>query len=318
VTLSEILYPVSVADFLTEYYNVRPLHAPGPAARFSTLAARAEEEASLDLAALTHSLELDLEAPVRAMPRAGGQGLPLHRGERDLMVFQTAGLDLWRLHGREAEYPSAESTWQAELHDGSTLYIPRGWWYSAEPLFTPSLNVTLHIENPTGADLLLWLAEKMQGSEAFGADIPRFAGPAAKSDYLIAMRQAIVQAFRMPDLLERYAQRLNSRAPVTRAPEMSWSETEFRGRSIAIAAPRRPQIRRRDKETIFIRVGGLDFSFPVDAAPLFTFLLDKAPVAAAEFYSVFEGEFDHDEISEFLTVLHKAGIVTPADTRPAS
>jgi hypothetical protein len=319
VTLSEILYPVSVADFLTEYYNARPLHVPGPAARFSALTARAEQEASLDLAALTHSLELDLEAPVRAVPRAGGQGLPLHRGERDVMVFQTAGLDLWRIHGREAEHPSAESTWQAELHQGSTLYIPRGWWYSAEPLCTPSLNVTLHIENPTGADLLLWLAEKMQGSEAFSGDIPRFAGPAAKSDYLIAMRQAIVKAFRMPDLLERYSQRLNSRAPVAAASEMSsWSEAEFCGRSVAIAAPRRPQIRPRDKETIFIRIGGLDFSFPVDAAPLLTFLLDKAPVAATEFYSAFEGEFDRDEISEFLTVLYKAGIVTPADTVPAS
>jgi hypothetical protein len=165
----------------------------------------------------------------------------------------------------------------------------------------------------------LWLAEKLQASEAFSADIPRFAGPAAKSDYLIAMRHAIVKAFRMPDLLERYSQRLNSRAPITAAAEMSsCSETEFRGRSVAIAAPRRPQIRRRDKETIFIRVGGEDFSFPVDAAPLFTFLVDKSPVAAAEFYSAFEGEFDRDEISEFLTVLYKAGIVTPADTDPAS
>jgi len=316
VTLSEILHPVSVADFLTEYFNAGPLHVAGPASRFAVLTA-AESESSPAIAALAHSLELDLEAPVRVVPRPDWQALPLHRGERDLMVLQTSGGDLWRVHGREAEQ-SPESTWEAELGEGGALYIPRGWWYSAEPQRAPSLSLTLHIENPTGADLLFWLAEKIKWHEAFDADIPRFAGPAAKSAYLVAMRHAIVQAFRRPDLLERYSRRLNSRAPLPAAPETPWSEAESRGRRIALAAPRRPIIRRLDKETIGLRVGGLDFSFPVDAAPLLTFLFDRAPAPAAEFYGEFEGEFDRDEIAEFLAVLHKAGIIAPADADSAS
>jgi hypothetical protein len=320
VTLSTILLPVSTADFLTEYYNTCPLHVPGPATRFNALATRAEQRSSPVLGALARSLELELEAPVRATPRDGGQRLPLHRGECDIMVFQTAGWDLWRIHGRDAECASAESTWQAELHQGGALYVPRGWWFSAEPQCIPSQSIVLQIENPTGADLLFWLAEKIRRNEAFDADIPRFAGPAAKSEYLTAMRHAIVQAFRMPDLMERYSQRLNTCAPVAAASKISaWSETKettFRGHWVAIAAPRRPQIRLRDKETIFIRVGGVDYSFPVDAAPLLIFLLDKVSVAAADVYSTFEGEFDRDEISEFLAVLCKAGIITTAAIDP--
>jgi hypothetical protein len=315
VTLSDILHPVSVADFRTEYFNAGPLHVAGPASRFAVLTGP-ESESSRAIAALAHSLELDLEAPVRAVPRPDWQGLPLHRGERDLMVLQTAGGDWWRVYGREAEQ-SPESTWDAEIHEGGALYIPRGWWYSAEPRNAPSLSLMLHIENPTGADLLFWLAEKIQRHEAFDADIPRFAGPAAKSAYLVAMRHAIVQAFRKPGLLERYSQRLNNRAPLPAAPETPWSEAEPGGRWIALTAPRRPIIWRLDKETIYLRVGGLDFSFPVDAAPLLTFLFDRAPAPAAEFYREFEGEFDRDEIADFLAVLHKAGIIAPADADAA-
>jgi Cupin superfamily protein len=311
VTLIEILHPVSVADFLTEYFNAAPLHVAGPAARFAALTA-ARSESSRAVAALAHNLELDLEAPIRAVPRPDWQGLPLHRGERDVMVLQSAGADLWHVHGRNVE-PSAESMWQAEIREGGALYIPRGWWYSAEPRRAPSQSLTLHIENPTGADLLFWLAEKMKRHEAFDADIPRFAGPAVKSEYLVAMRHAMVQAFRNRGLLERYCQRLNHRAPVAATPETPWSQAESLDGYIALTAHRRPRIMRRDKETIYIRVGGLDFPFPLDAAPLLTFLFDRAPVSTAAFYSEFGAEFDRDEISEFLAVLHQAAIIGPAD-----
>lgn len=313
MTLNELLHPVTLADFRTDYFNIRPLHVPGPAARFAAFHAMDERDSSPAITALAHALELDLEAPIRVMPRSDWQGLPLHRGERDSMVLQTAGADLWRVHGREAQ-PSPESTWEAELSEGGALYIPRGWWYSAEPQGTHTLNLTFRIENPTGADLLFWLAEKLKQHAAFDADIPRFAGPAAKSQYLADMRHAVMQAFRNPDLLERFTQRLNARAslPAAPAPGMQQTEADSRACRIALAAPRRPTVRRTDKETIHFRVGGVKYPFPVDAAPLLIFLFEQAPLPAADFYSQFEGEFDSDEISEFLAVLQQAGIITLA------
>ena len=299
---------MSVPDFLAESFGAAPLHVPGPATRFAPLAA-AEDEASPALTALAHNLELDLEAPVRAAFRADWAGLPLHHGEQDLLVLQIAGQDAWRVHGRESGQPAAEPTWEAVLEEGGALYVPRGCWYSAAPRRTPSRNLTLHIENPTGADLLVWLSDKLKLHEAFAADIPRFAGPAAKSAYLVAMRHAITHAFRLPHLIERYSQRLNEKAAIRSVSGSRWSERESREGCIAFSTPRRPTIRRRDNETIFILAGGVDFLFPTEAAPLLQFLIDKAPVPVAEFYAQFEGEFDRDEISEFLSVLSGAGIV---------
>jgi hypothetical protein len=204
------------------------------------------------------------------------------------------------------------------MNEGDMLYIPLGVWCSAEPQGPPSLNLTLHIENPTGAGLLVWLSEKLQRLDAFAADIPRFAGPAVKSEYLAAMRHAVVQAFRRPDLLERFHRHLNNYAPLPPAPETPWSEGGSAGRWIQLISPRRPAVRRRDHETIHIRAGGRDFPFPLDAAPLLRFLFDQAPVATAEFYAEFEGEFDRDEITEFLQVLHQAGIIGLADAEFAA
>ena len=304
VTLSEIFHPVSAADFLTEYFHSAPLHAPGPATRFASLSAAAE-------ASLTQNLELDLEAPVRIVADTGWNGHAFHRCERDLIVLQATGRDLWRIHGRAAEQ-TPESTWEWQVNEGGALYIPRGCWCSAEP-HAPSQNLMLHIENPTGADLLFWLAEKMKQNEAFAGDIPRFAGPAAKSAYLVAMRHAIVQAFRRPDLLERFSRRLNSDAPLPAEPVTPFTAAESLRRWITLTAPRRPTIRRRDKDCIHIRAGGWDFPFPVDAAPLLQYLFEKAPLPTAEFYGEFEGEFDREEIDDFLAVLHKAGIIRLAD-----
>jgi hypothetical protein len=167
----------------------------------------------------------------------------------------------------------------------------------------------MEVKNPTGGDLLLWLAGKLKTHATFDADLPRFSGPAARFEFQAAMRRTLARAFHMPDLMERYCNRMNERALVRRAPAEARSEAESLGRSIAWSAPRRPRIWRRNRETIYVRVADTAIDFPADAAPLLQFLIDRAPAPVDDFYAEFEGEFDRGEIADFLAALSRAGVI---------
>jgi hypothetical protein len=320
LNLSHILQPLAVSQFLVEYFGIGPLHIPGPARRFETLAPAPPDHPCLPAADLARNLERDLEAPVRAEPHADWSGLAMHRAERDMLVLQIAGQDLWNIHGRDHNLEAAEPTAEPEpgrlLEAGGALYIPRGWWCAALPQSAPSLNWIFSIHNPTGAELLVWLAGKLKDHDIFQADIPRFAGPAAQAAYLAALRKTMSRAFRTPSLLERYSWRLNRLAPAHPISGTPWSEDLSGGHFIAWAAPRYPRIQRLDRETIYLTVHDQDFRFPLDAAPLLQYLLDKAPAPLCEFYRGFEGEFDRDELSSFLSALSRDGIIALLQPEP--
>ena len=74
-------------------------------------------------------------------------------------------------------------------------------------------------------------------------------------------------------------------------------------------APRKLRIKRADHETILLVAMGKRLGLPQDAAPLLHYLSDRAPVPVEEFYKTFEADFDRAELSDFLSVLNKDGII---------
>ena len=304
--LADILQPLSVADFFASYFGECPLYVPGPSGRFSRLTAAVGEQTCVPATELAWNLERDLETPVRAETSGDWSGLTLQRMERDTIVLQTVGGDLWSLYGQEVQ-AVAQPGWVSLVDSGGVLYVPRGYWCAASPRNAPSSNRIFRIHNPTGADLLAWLAGLLKEYEAFQADVPRFAGPARQAAYLTTLRKATARAYRAPSLLEAFTRRRNNFAP-SRLP----AETGelFEDSWVDLAAPRYPKIRRLDSETICLRHDGREIRFPVDAAALIQYLLDKMPIAVSEFYRDFENDFDRGELSELLQALSREGIVT--------
>ena len=300
MNLGDILQPRSVAEFLGDYFGVGPLHVPGPPGRFSGLAERVP--AAIELA---EHLERELETPVRLEPAGEWTGLAHQRTERDAIVLQTAGRDKWSLYGSETE-AAVEPSWGAILEAGGMLYIPRNYWCAASPVLTPSSNRVYRIDNPTGIDLLAWFASLLKEYGAFHADVPRFACPARQAAYLTTLRKATNLAFRSPSLLDAFTRQRNNFAPARQSVVTGeLSEKHW----VVLTAPRYPKIRRVDAATICLRHDGREIRFPVDAAPLLQYLLDKMPVAVTDFYRDCESEFDRAELSDILLALERDGIV---------
>jgi hypothetical protein len=304
VTLGEIFHPVPAAQFLVDYFGARPLAVAGPASRFDFLK---EGENAQPLA---WDLEREVEAPV-TFERSQGEPAEPHRGERDLLVLQIAGRTGWSTYNNEKE-AAGEPDWSAAVTPGGALYVPRGWWRSTDCASPDAICCTFSIRNPTGADLLLWLADKVKDFDTFQTDIPRFAGPAAQAAYLTRLRRAFGGAFRAPVLLKAYSKRLDRLAPTHPVAVMEWGAGSAPDHSIELATPRRPRIFRHDPETICLWNEGVQILFPVDAAPLLQYVLDNAPFHAASFFREFAGEFDAEDLSGFLTALSSHRIVTVA------
>jgi hypothetical protein len=272
-----VLEPVD--DFLTQTFGKRPLHVEGPKERFLA-------------PGLTAELERTLEAPIILEPGKLPRE-PVVR-DRDLLVLQLEGRVQWR--ASLTEEPSFEAT----LAPGGLLYIPRHWSCAAVELEVSEAKL-LGIDNPTGAGLLRWIAGKLESAPIFQTDIPRFGGPAEQAAYLTAMRHALRDVFRLPDLLFRYRRRLNDRQDAVRQ--------ETAHGLIAIAAPRIPKIRRRTREIIYIAIGGVEFEFPIETTSMIQFILDRAPLPRGEFDEYFAEDFDADERGALIAALLDAGAI---------
>jgi hypothetical protein len=120
---------------------------------------------------------------------------------------------------------------------------------------------------------------------------------------MAGLRQTVGGAFRAPGLLLRYTRRLNRTAP---AHDGAGSGN---GSTIVFRAARYPRLLRADAETVGFRMHGQTYLFPLDAAQLLQYLLDHAPAPLAAFYQEFEGQFDREELADFLSALCRDEIV---------
>jgi hypothetical protein len=82
--------------------------------------------------------------------------------------------------------------WEAVVEPGDVIYIPRGHWHGATGVNEPSLHLTCGMNNPTGVELLGWLADDLRRHEIVRTDIPRYASPEERAAYAARLREAVL------------------------------------------------------------------------------------------------------------------------------
>ena len=124
---------------------------------------------TLPITHLAESLERVFRVRIQVNAYAGwrtSHGFDLHWDDHDVFILQIAGRKKWKVYGMTRKYPLARDVepatdkpdtplWEGMLEDGDLLYIPRGWWHVATPLDEPTLHLTVGVNNPNGADLLV-------------------------------------------------------------------------------------------------------------------------------------------------------------------
>jgi ribosomal protein L16 Arg81 hydroxylase len=152
----------------------------------------------------------------------------IHHDDHDVIVLQVDGVKHWRLYGLATPQPLPDDGNHApvamsdaphdpaaelQLRKGDVLYIPRGFWHSAEAVDGPSLHLTVGIWRATGIDLLEWIVTGLRKSELLRADIPRRAEEAHQRQYLAQVREMLLAQLAKPDLLQRMFEARDSREP---------------------------------------------------------------------------------------------------------
>lgn len=149
-------------------------------------------------------------------------GFNVHWDEQDNLILQVAGRKHWkvwnptRLHPFKADVadtstpPAQEPIWDGVLEPGDLFSIPRGWWHVAYPLNEPCLHLTVTSKNPTGIDLLHWMADRMKSSEAARMAVPVLAAPAEGARWLQQL-QADMLAEWDETIIDRYIAEIDSK-----------------------------------------------------------------------------------------------------------
>ncbi len=141
----------------------------------------------LPLARFCRSLEADLGHPAQAnsyyTPRRS-QGFAVHHDTHDVFVLQVAGEKHWRVYDPVFELPLKRQRWsrslgqpgrtvlELTLHEGDTLYLPRGWLHEALTSETDSLHVTIGVNLHTWVDALRAALDDCESDVEFRRSVP--------------------------------------------------------------------------------------------------------------------------------------------------
>ena len=195
----------------------------------ATLVLDAVDELHPPVTDIAEALERVFRVRVQVNGYAGwrtSHGFDLHWDDHDVFVLQIAGRKDWKIYGLSHERPETP-IWEGRLEDGDLLYIPRGWWHVATPLDEPTLHLTVGVSNPTGAELLSWLVEKLRANECVSRDLPQFSSADEQRAYLDQIQKLVAGSW-SSDLLGQYFADLDAKAqprprfslPWTASPEV--------------------------------------------------------------------------------------------------
>jgi hypothetical protein len=202
----------------------------------ATLVLDGIDELHQPLTQLAEALEWTFRAPIQMNLYAGwksSQGFDLHWDDHEVLILQLMGRKSWKVYRPTRLYPLAKDLvespppdddplWEGLLEDGDLLYIPRGWWHAATPLAEPTMHITIGISNPTGADLLKWLAEQLCAESFVRMDLPRFETADEQGAYADRIRSAFLRLCDR-DLLARFFERADAMAAPRPHFSLPWS-----------------------------------------------------------------------------------------------
>ena len=120
------------------------------------------------------------------------------------------------------------------------------------------------------------------------------------------VRRLLANTLRAPQLLTQFLTLHDEFIPFEPLESEAFDPSPETAQWVVLSSPRAMNIRRADAATISICAGGNTVAFPEDAAPLLQFVANEAPAPVAQFYSTFAGQFDREELVEFLRALSGA------------
>lgn len=326
--------PVPPASYLNYQTNRRRPNVPIPRLRAAgferalrdgaTLVLDAVDELHRPVTDVAESLERTFRVKIQVNAYAGwrtSHGFDLHWDDHDVFVLQVAGRKQWKIYGMTRKYPLAVDSeptddkpstplWEGMLEDGDLLYIPRGWWHVATPLDEPTLHLTVGVNNPTGAELLAWYANRLRSSEDVRRDLPLFAEPKDQAARMERLRDLMMAEWK-PELMQQYlaerdaASRPRARLnlPWSGMPDVLLAEGEpFR---VQWSIPRVPRVEHTGSE-VHVTALGQRWRFAASAAPMLEKLVTGQPCAASDLVT---GELADSTVRLFLRELIAAGLI---------
>lgn len=178
------------------------------------------EELHQPVGELALAIQDALRADVFVNAHAGleeSKGFNTHWDGHDVFVLQISGAKRWRMFGTTLKHPLPVApnakvgaptipVWETILRQGDLLYVPRGFWHSAEALNEPTLHVTIGITSPTGIDFMSWLCQQFDDSGVFRQDIARVEDFKQRENYLERLRVEFVSKMNI-DALDTFLER---------------------------------------------------------------------------------------------------------------
>jgi ribosomal protein L16 Arg81 hydroxylase len=280
MNLSSLLSPVSIEDFILNYFGKKPLYVGGSSCKYeelfdweaynhilatnrlsakirvfkdgesiprsqysseldvdglpgvskllqseivellrggATLIVNGFDEVSEPVRRLSHRLERSFQTRVGVNLYSAWQssrGFNPHWDDHDVIIVQLKGKKQWVVQGESVKYPMYKRVkfdgptgpphWTGVLNQGDMLYIPRGWWHVADPIGQETVHLTIGISNPTGVDIIHWLAGGLSGLEIIRKDVPQLMGDEAGQHYWKELIDAIKKTLDHPDTLSSF------------------------------------------------------------------------------------------------------------------
>lgn len=150
--------------------RLRPDVVQNLAAQGATLAINAIDAVVPVLGQLAAAMERELRYKIGVngyLTFGTGSAFAAHGDAHDVLVLQLHGAKRWRRFGSPFAFPVhstrpavGDPIWEAVLRPGDLLFLPRGEVHAALPETRPSVHLTFALQEPTGVDLVQWLATR--------------------------------------------------------------------------------------------------------------------------------------------------------------
>lgn len=298
----------------------------------ATLIVDAIDETYSPLRAFSENLEKTFREYVQVNAYAGWgvtKGFDLHWDDHDVFVMQVEGRKAWKVYGQSRKFPlfrdkagyfqpPDEVLWEGILEQGDLLYIPRGWWHVATAMGEPTLHLTFGINNPTGIDLLNWLAETLIESEAFRKDLPRFSTWKEQEAHLNQLRAIFLEKWDS-NILEnftRHHEALARQRPYVSLPHGATAEIVPDNDNVRLRCilPRKPQLETDESGAVIeIKAVGKVWRFVSAAKPILPTLLDGQTISIGELKRNYGNSFSSHDLIGLVRELAKEGAITVLD-----
>ena len=297
----------------------------------ATLVLDAVDELHEPLERLAAELERLFRVRVQVNCYAGwrtSHGFDLHWDEHDVFILQVAGRKRWSVYGVTKPHPVGGDTsaprpanapvWEETLEEGDLLYLPRGFWHVAAPLDEPTLHLTVGVHNRNGLDLLRWLAGRMDASEAFRRDLPRFAAPEERAAHAARLREELLRAWGDDaDLLDRYEEHWDAVAEPRPQLGFPWSAAPGvlppnDDALVRLTAPRPLRLEAREGVAEFA-CNGKRWRFAAEALVVLRPLNEGRALSIKELCEAARGTVERDRVRALLAELIRHGLVATVE-----